>query len=758
MSGSMDSNDPTLSFDQSTDPMQNALIKSGLPAPVEDTGPVYRVMADTKVAVSKARGKLVKSRIDAGKAMMQDSRDAWDEAIAYYNNDQGSHRDGRGPERASSSGRGLQTRFKSTENVVFSNVSAAVPQLYAKNPIVSMASGPNDDANARKDSDAFARAVEKLVNVVLALTNSPGVNAKPKFKRAVLVTLLTNAVWIETGYTKKDDSSEKALADLQDVSKRLASAKDAKTIQECEGQLAALEEKVEFLNPSGPFMRVRLPHQVIVDPDHNDSNGEDAKWIAVEDMLPTDYLNAVYAKKDDNTGRMQSIYEPTHILDGKGNDADDIRNESFSLFQSDKKTYNAYGYADNTSFNRAKRTKVWYYWDKVTQRLELYADNDWKWPVWVWDDPYQIQGFFPFTKLWFHENPIGTFGKGEVSYYLDQQDEINEINDERRKALQWVRRNIFFDKNKIDGKTVEDILKGPDQTATGVDLPDGMKIGDLLHAIPPPSMQFSSMFDKKDIYAAIDRIAATSEVQRGGEFKTNTTNKAVDYYASMGNNRNDARLDSLEDCIGRVGWQIAQLCLNFMDATTVQGLIGEDVSSVWMPLDPLKDFSKHAMTCVGGSTTKMSASARKQEAAQVGQILSQFVKAAPAAVLTKTLEIFSKAFDDVLMSKTDWQDIQDEVTKTLQMSQGGAPGQMPPGDAPPPGAPQPGGMPAGAGPQQGGPNPMEIVQALSQLPPPLLQGIGLALSKGMSPQEVFAEIAKHAQPPNGNPQPNQGAA
>ena len=98
-------------------------------------------------------------------------------------------------------------------------------------------------------------------------------------------------------------------------------------------------------------------------------------------------------------------------------------------------------------------TKVWYVWDKVTRRLEMYADNDWKWPIWVWDDPYGLQGFFPLTPMWFHENPVAMYAKGEVSYYLDQQDQINEINDEKRRALLWARRNIFY--NPETGVTQE---------------------------------------------------------------------------------------------------------------------------------------------------------------------------------------------------------------------------------------------------------------------------------------------------------------
>lgn len=738
-----------MDFGSDANPLEESLKKSdvGMPDVKEATGPSYRVMGDSKIAVSSSRGKLWKARKSTGKKSMGNFVDAWDEAFRYYNNDQSQHRissDTMGGDTAGNRhvARKLNDRFSSTENVVFSNVNASVPQLYAKNPVVSVSSGVNSDPTAKEQQEAFARAVEKLVNVLFAMSSSPGVNIKPKMKRAVIIALLTNAVWLEVGYVDKEESSEQALADLLKASTALSTAKDLKTITEIEGQLMALEERIEFLNPAGPIVKLRLPHQVIVDPDHNDSNGSDAKWIMVEDMLPTEYLNAVYGQKNkENDSRYYSVYEPTHLLTGEGDpDGDDTH----APFDSAKNDYNAFGFSDQKSADKAKRTRVVYVWDAVTRRLELYTDNDWKWPVWVWDDPYQLQGFYPFTKLWFHESPTGTYAKGEVSYYLDQQDQINMINDERNRSLQWARRNIVYNKNKVAETEITKMLKGPDGNATGIDVPEGMKLDDLLHVVVPPSFQFAKLFDKQDIYQSIDRIAASNEIERGGQFKTNTTNKAVDYYATQGNMRNDERLDAVEDCIGRVGWQIAQLCLRFMPADRVKELTGLDVQEFWHALDPMRDMNKWNMTCVGGSTQKQTVQAKKQEAVQMGQVLSQFVRAAPGIVLTKTLEVFEDAFDSVVMSTEDWEAIISEVQQMAQMQQGGAPGQAP--GAPPGQPPASGGQPqpqpsADGGAAEG----QAAVQFLQQLPPEVLQAIGKALQQGAQPQQILAVIQEGVQ-------------
>ena len=739
MSGTFDEQEPNPTGDVGNEnPLEDALGQAGVPLDTQQPEqlPVYKAMPESRVPVSSSRGKVWKSRKDTAQKAMQDLIDAWDECIRYYNHDQSDHRDGT---FLTTSGnrhvaRRLNERHSATENIVYANVNAQIPELYAKNPVVSCTARPAADENESAAGDEFARCVEKLINCLFGMKNAPGVNIKNKAKRNVLVALLTNRAWFETGYVKKDKSSDQAYSDLVNLSQQLASAEDAEDIAETEQALVALEEKIEFLQPAGPYVRVRLPHQVLIDPDCCDPHLSDANWIMIEDMLPTDYINAVFGVEDEGKEEVTSIYEPTHILDGGSSVGD---NEEFTLFNTDKNTYNAYGFETKEAFDKAKRTKVWYIWDKVTRRLEMYADNDWKWPIWVWDDPYQLQGFFPVTPLWFHDNPVAIYAKGEVSFYLDQQDQINEINDERRRALLWARRNIFFDPSAgVTQEIADKILKGPEATATPINVPEGKKATELIFSIPPPSMAFHQLFDKQDLYQSVDRIASTNEVERGGQFKTNTTNRAIDYYSTMGNLRMDMRLDAIEDALGDVGWKLAQLCLRFMDAATVTQLIGQDVTEFWRPLDALSDFAALSVVCVGGSTQKLTTQGKKQEAVQVGQILAQYVRAAPAASLKTTLKMMSKAFDDFQISKEDWDAISQETQMMAQSQMGGAPGQAT-------GAPMPGGTPANANqpaPQGGLQMAAMVVRLLSQLPPQMLQAIGQALAQGVPPQQIFAQM------------------
>ena len=123
--------------------------------------------------------------------------------------------------------------------------------------------------------------------------------------------------------------------------------------------------------------------------------------------------------------------------------------------------------------------------------------------------------------------------------------------------------------------------------------------------------------------------------------------------------------------------------------------------------------------------------------------MAQYVRTAPTNALKISLKMMSEAFDNFVVSKEDWDSIAAEVQMMAQSQQGGAPGQQgsAPGQPPvggdgaastsPPGAPQ-----AGGGMQVAA----QVVQALQQLPPPVLQAIGNALQQGVPPAEIFRQM------------------
>ena len=672
--------------DDNTDyaPIADSLKEGGVEIEQEapKTMPLYKMMADTKIPVSSKLGAVWKSRRDQAKKKLSSTgmKDAWDECIRYYNNDQSTSNKvavGRDPSvsRVAAKGTQITDEHIETENIVFANTTALVPATYAKNPDVEITAV--DQQN--QEHVQFALTAKRLINELFRRKMAPGINIKPKARKAVVMTCLTNVSYIEIGWTQKQDGSEVAMQQIAELADELEKAKTPQEIRDVEGKLMALEDKVDVLRPSGPWAKFRRPHDVLRDPAGTLSDLSDHNWIMVADYVPTNFLKAMYyEKKDANDPHSEytSIFAPTHILKGGGEDGagHDLSEEvnTFSLLPEGDTEHKAYGFDDEESFKKAQYTKVWYVWDKITRRCILFHDKDWKWPIWVWDDPTKLQRFFPLYPLEFYTDPEEDYARSEVMYYLDQQDAINEIHSERRRAISWARKNIFYNARVIkDTTTIDAFLSGGNAGAVGIDLPEGHKLTDQIYSVPPPSTNFMQLFDTAPYLQAIERVSSVSKVMQNAEFKTNTTNKAIDAYQSGTQTRLDEKIDQIEDWIGEIGCGVLELCVQFMDAEQVAELIGKDAAQLWSQMTPMTPDDvrrNYNITIVGGSALKPTSSTKKQQAVQVGQILGQFGANNPIA-LSIAVKVMERAFDDIVVTDEDWKMLLDAIQGQMQQQQ-----------------------------------------------------------------------------------------
>ena len=738
------------------------------PTNAVDNSPVYRMMGENKIPVSKHRGKLWKSRLGMSRSATKKNREAWKEAIRYYHHDQQANKDGSDATDATSLGARIP---KETENMVFANISALVPMLYTKNPDAEFTA-------QSEDTEPLAATMQKLMKKLASQKCSPGINLKPKIKRAIVLTCLCNCAWIEVGYTFKEQSSEAAQQDLQRLSQALQDAKSQDDIKTVEGELIALENKIDLLTPAGPWAKLRRPWQVYIDPDATDLDLADAGWAIVEDMVPTSYLKAMFYARQEDSEQYASIYNPTHVMKGGAESADDtgdITGDNFVLFDKAGADSAQHGYGDEKAFKRAQCTKVYYVWDKATRRCELYSDADWTYPVWVWDDPYHLDQFFPLQPMQFHTDPTNTYAKGEVVYYMDQQDTLNIMNNEFNRIRSYASSLVGYNKNIIKNPgELDDFLRGTqDKRTMGFDIPEGMKLSDVLGAVLPPSAEAAKFFDKRGTLESIDRISGVSSVQRGVEYKTNTTNRAIESYESQMQTRADEKMDAIEECVGGVLWMVGQMCLQFMTEAEVQQLIG--TSEGWQNMDPRDIVLQFVPRVVGGSSLKPTSRSKKEQAMQISQVVGNFAKATPVAVII-ALKVLETAFSgDVVIDKEDWDMLIEGVQSGIQQQQAQVQSQsaaaaasrasaQQPQQAPQPG--QAGPPPAQGQVPQGGPDSntqgtgqdvggviqravTEASQLLDQLPPEVKQAIGVMLARGQPVQQIAATIISKLDGPQG---------
>jgi hypothetical protein len=706
---------------------------------VEIVPRIFQMYPNSRIPVSKALGSFWHQRQkECWSAYEQKNyKERWAEAIRYYQHDQSdkSTKDNQGNLSRTRSG-----RMTATENIVFANVSALIPSTYAKNPDIEITANSSTDATTHKQEEARAKMYEKLLDALFARKAAPGLNIKPKMKRLTVLTTLTNIAYLELGYTRKQDSSEEVFAEIEALSTELLNASDSSEIAAIEGKLQALEEKINFLNASGPTLKVREPMYVLRDPSIDDADISNDNYIIIGDMVRTDYLRAMYYQKDKDSDEYKSLFDHTHVASatggGKNIAGHDEDMQTFTLLDAEP-DFKQYGYTSESEFKSACRTLVWYVWDKTTRRIYMFHNDNWKWPIWVWDDPYHLTRFFPIFPMTFYTDPVDPFGRSEVVYYLDQQDEINKVNDERARMRHWASSKIFVNTELIPDVTqIENFLNGTgSKKVHGLKLPEGSSIANAIGTMALPSTQFEQLFETRSLFESVNRVSSVTPVLQNVQFKTNTTNRAIESYESSTQGRLDEKIDAIEEVLADVGLALLEMCVQFMTEDEVIRLIGRDVvqeAGGWRQIeDPAQLYQLYNFRIVGGSTLKPTSKVKKEQAVQLGQVMGQFASASPV-VLVFLLRMFERAFnDEFVVTDADWKMVMESIEQAAGI---------------------------GASPMQ------QVDQILAQLPPELQQQIGSAIAGGAPISEVMAQVEQMSsggapeQPqPQPQPQPNQPA-
>lgn len=702
---------------------------------------LYQVYEDSRIPVSKSVGKLWNNRFNEIKSNWSASgaKDRWEEAFAYYENDQA----GMGLKRhrlsTLSTGKSSE-KYYMTENIVYANASALVPATYAKNPDIEITS--------ENEKENRAKVFEKLVDVLFKKKNAPGLNIKPKLRKCVLTTTLANYSYIGLSYILKEDSSEGVVEEISKLAKQLEEAKHITEVEEIEGKLQALEEKVNLLNPSGPKCKFYRPEYVLLDP-AGEGVIEDCSYIIVGEFVRTSYIRAMYGRKDEK-GNWLSIYKPTHILAGEVTaQGHDKEIENFSLLQ-DGDEHEKFGFKSKQDFEHSCHTLVWTVWDKTTRRAIMFHDGDWTWPIWVWDDPYKLSRFFPVFGLVFNTSPKDAYAKSEVMYYLDQQDEINMINNERARMRHWAASKVFVNTAHIkDANTIARFLHGDtDDLVQGLNLPDGVKIGDAIGPMPLPSTQLEQLFDNRAVLESINRLSSVTPVLQNVQYKTNTTNRAIESYESSTQMRLDEKIDAIEEMLADIGVALLEMCVQFMPRDDVARLVGEEflkANGDWEEGMTVEQFnSEYTFTVVGGSTLKPTSKVKKEQAAQLGQILGQFANASPMIIIV-LLKMLERAYgEDVVIEQNEWNMI---IQATMQQMQRGGAQQGQPQE----GQPQ---QQEGAPPQEGQADPNAIMDQVAKVIDSLPQQARAFLAKGIAQGVPLKQLVTQLTQAAGQQRPN----
>lgn len=590
--------------------------------------PSYKMIGESKIPISKNEGKLWKDRLEECSKRMKKYADVWKKNIKFFDD--------------SNSG-----SKKVLENIIWSNTVGLLPELFAQVPQITIQNNKRNETYG----DDVSNCLETLINAIMNDEVEPSINIKEKGKRCVLTSLLTNRACLKIGYTKKEDGSEQALQEYAEITDELRNAKEPKDIQELEGKLKALDDMIGLIQDSGAFSKVVSPFNIFVDYNSKECDASDASWMIERDLMPKDFLKAKFGYKDDN-GVIKSIYS----------------DKDLKLTPADVQELNKLVCFEDSDKTNKDLAIVWWVWDKIKRRVCLFTDDNWEYPIWVWDDPYKLDRFFPYYFLSFYISPEESFGFGEVEYYRPAQDEINKINDQIVNVRDRSFNKILFNSSVLAASDVQSIVNG-NSSMIGIALPLDANIQNLIAPLPTPSAEMLQLFDKNDLNAIINKLATADATTRGEEYRTNTTNVAIGDYQQSRNIKIGDKRDIIEEWVGKICWGIIQLCMQFMDKEEVIEIIGEERGQFFQNVtDPriIKRFL--SVKIIGETTIKPTSSVKKQQALNVGQVLGQFASATPYVAVIM-LQVLQRAFDDVVITTEDWQKIQMSIQQQMQMQQ-----------------------------------------------------------------------------------------
>lgn len=652
----------------------NGLIDEELIADTDEAGendPPYRLVGKSSIPVSRNLGTKYKDQIDDALSAFDGQRQSWDAAFKSYRacNDMG-------VKALDGAADGSRYFFDNNtdENLTRENVKTLLRNTYTANPQIELTTIDTEDNDQ-------IETLKATVNQLLQRPNSPGLNAKARIRRWVVHGHLTNFGVVKLDFQDKQGSRAEAYENLLVTQEKMAKAKDQTELEELYADLEQIEQELPTTREPGMVLTNPQPGMLIIDPDCTQTNLSDAKWTDEIVMLSDAYIQRRFLKKgEDGVWRRITDNKPlgSGFKSGHKNNSqdDDIR---------DKVANEILGTTtEAVATARSKhKTKCHIVWDRLTKQISLWVDGAWDYPLWVYQDDLKLSRFYPYFLLAFNEGLDSIVQEGESAQYRGQEDEVNKIN----KRMSLIRRLAFgqliFNSKKVDKEEVKKIINHMKNSnefdAFGVDLDPELKIKDMFELFVPPDAGVQQLYDKSDLMRVIDRVSATPATQRGEQFKTNTTNKAVQAYQGVTASVQNELSDAIEDAMKDLVWAMLEILVSKYTKDQVIALVGKKLGEKFQNMTVDEFNQMFSIDIAPGSTEKPSSAAKKQEAMQLAQAIGQVGQATPMTTLKIMFRMFKNTFN-LLFTKEDEEMLNKEATANMTKGQSvpGQPSTQPP--------------------------------------------------------------------------------
>lgn len=588
---------------------------------------LYKMVAGNKIAISKKEGSLWKNRLDVSKSVTKDLRESWSNIISAYKGEEQPSQDDQKKRLR------LDEQNKTFENLVWANTNGISRETVMKLPHIEITCDNAED-------ERISKAYEHIINNYMSQVGNCGLNCKEKLQKADICAQLTNrGIW-------RLDWVDRMNSDLirDEISKlegELAECKTTEKIKDIEGKLYALNQKLDGSGFDGAQITLIDPRNLYIDPNSQLESGLDADWM-IEERLEYEYiLKAKYGTQDG------TVYAGDKSQIGNDGDTEQTKKDN------DEDDNYVLGEGEKTQVkeDRLKTVKTFYVWDKLKKRVYLFQEGMWDYPLWVWNDPLGLKQFFPYYILSYNQSTTDNNMASEVAYYLPLVNSINKINSQIDKARDRAFNVTLVDRNaRIEEKDLQNMTNGKPGYVQ-INIREGMELGKVVTGMPTPGTESQLLLDKSGLYSMISKLSSADALTRGEEYKTNTTNGAIQQYSQSKKIIIGIKVDKLISFYVRIAKDILNLCLEKFDMDDL--LKYANVQDAQVVNERKIDVFGPDLQFTGDDTIEPTSAAKKQEALQLTQLMGQFAGASPA-VVPVVLKMLSRAFNEMVITDQDW--------------------------------------------------------------------------------------------------------
>ena len=541
-------------------------------------------------------------------------------------------------------------------------VNSLIDNTYMQNPHTELTSL---DTEGTDMGEAIQIAIDNLTKKY----GKNRLNLKPNILRAILYALFTNLGIVRLHYQNEEESIDTIRDKYNTTMLKLREEKDFDKAAKLYQSLELLNNKLVFAQEFGIRLEHVSPFNFFCDVDTTQADLSDATIVFEreyinEDMIKADYLiyntdeNCYYYKHSPDVKYDASNYTPIEFSEEslKASIVEDIMKDETEV---------------QGKLKRENKTPCIWIFDKITKLVYLYREDNFDNPLWVFEDELALSRFFHHFVLNLSSTFSSIYQVGELSFMIPQQQVINDSIRQKQIIKNTSFNNFIYDSNAIEeteiSKLFTNVEKGRNSTLTGIKVK--ARVQDLDKVIKPFMLPIASMPDllrteqeEENIY----RISRTTKAMTGGEYKTNTTNQALDKYQNFQDSRSATIIDKIEDFVEQIMWSTIEIVVSKYSKEKLQYLIPASKLQQFQTMSVEELNRMFSFSIASGSIEKSTSESKKKEAMMLMQVLGQFGTGMPMTVMSLVLKLMENLVTAGTITKDDFDRLKKEGEAVMQ--------------------------------------------------------------------------------------------